>query len=318
MKPFTVVSTFAGCGGSSLGYAMAGGKVLLAVEWDAHAVETYRANAPDTKVWKGDIRKLDARDAMRLAGVKEGKLDVLDGSPPCQGFSSAGHRRVGDLRNQLYREYVRLLRAFKPRAFVMENVRGLLSSTMRPILKDIVAQMRSSGYEIDVRLLNAKDYGVAQTRRRLIFVGARKDLKILPALEPETRPTPTAMAALKGCPKEKPVLLNGMVLWLWTKCRPGQKLKDVHPNGAFFSWAKLDPYGVCPTIVTDSYILHWREARYLTSREAARLQGFPDWFKWHGTLHERIKRIGNSVPPPLTRAVAELVKKQILSKRRES
>jgi DNA (cytosine-5)-methyltransferase 1 len=93
VKKPTVISTFAGCGGSSLGYKMAGFKELLAVEWDNNAVETFKLNFPSIPVYHGDIAKLTGKKCMELAGIRKGELDVLDGSPPCQGFSTAGKRK---------------------------------------------------------------------------------------------------------------------------------------------------------------------------------------------------------------------------------
>ena len=97
-----MISLFAGCGGSSLGYSMAGYRELLAVEWDDHAVETFKLNFPDVPVWHGDIAELSVEECLRLAGLRPGQLDVLDGSPPCQGFSTAGKRKIDDGRNQLF------------------------------------------------------------------------------------------------------------------------------------------------------------------------------------------------------------------------
>lgn len=122
----TVVSLFAGCGGSSLGYSMAGFREPLAVEWDEYAVETFRANFPDVPVWQGDIAELSVEECLRLTGLQPGELDVLDGSPPCQGFSTAGRRKMDDGRNQLFQEYVRLLRGLRPKVLVMENVSGMV------------------------------------------------------------------------------------------------------------------------------------------------------------------------------------------------
>ena len=122
----TVISLFAGCGGSSLGYSMAGYRELLAVEWDDHAVETFKANFPDVPVYHGDIAKLSVEEALRITGLKPGELDVLDGSPPCQGFSTAGKRKMDDSRNQLFREYIRLLRGLQPKVLIMENVSGMV------------------------------------------------------------------------------------------------------------------------------------------------------------------------------------------------
>ena len=118
----TVISTFAGAGGSSLGYSMAGFRELLAVEWDDNAVETFKLNFPDVPVYQGDIAKLSVDEVLRITELKIGELDVFDGSPPCQGFSTAGKRQLDDPRNQLFREYVRLLRGLRPKVFIMENV----------------------------------------------------------------------------------------------------------------------------------------------------------------------------------------------------
>ena len=127
----TLVSLFAGCGGSSCGYRAAGYDVRLAVEWDPVAATAYRDNFPGTTVHQGDIASLDGPAALASARIGPGELDVLDGSPPCQGFSTAGRRAFGDGRNRLFEEYVRLLSAFRPRALVMENVTGLRKGKMR-------------------------------------------------------------------------------------------------------------------------------------------------------------------------------------------
>lgn len=186
----TVVSTFAGCGGSSLGYKMAGYECKLAVEWDDNAAETYRLNFPQTTLFHGDIAKLSDEMALRMSGLRQGELDVFDGSPPCQGFSTAGKRQIDDPRNQLFREYVRLLRAFRPRAFVMENVSGMVKGHMRTLFAEILGDLKSCGYVVRARLLNAAWYGVPQSRERMIFIGVREDLGVDP-----THPSPTVRRA---------------------------------------------------------------------------------------------------------------------------
>ena len=144
----TVISTFAGCGGSSLGYSMAGYRELLAVEWDNNAVETFKLNFPGVPVYHGDIAKLSVDECMRLAGLSEpGELDLLDGSPPCQGFSTAGKRNIDDDRNQLFREYVRLLRGLRPKVFVMENVSGLVKGKMKLVFAEIMRELKPAGTE---------------------------------------------------------------------------------------------------------------------------------------------------------------------------
>jgi len=172
----TLISLFAGCGGSSLGYSMAGYRELLAVEWDDHAVATFRLNFPDVPVYHGDIAKLSVDECLRLAGIGPEELDVLDGSPPCQGFSTAGKRKMDDGRNQLFREYVRLLRGLRPKVLVMENVSGMVKGKMKLIFAEILRELKESGYHVSARLMNAMYYGVPQSRQRMIFIGGREDL----------------------------------------------------------------------------------------------------------------------------------------------
>ena len=172
----TVISTFAGCGGSSLGYKLAGFRELLAVEWDNNAVETFRLNFPEVPVYHGDIAKLTGAECMRLAGVGVGELDVFDGSPPCQGFSTAGKRKFDDPRNSLFREYARLLKELQPRVFVMENVTGMIKGHMKQAYLTIIAELRACGYRAKGEVLNAMYFNVPQSRERVIIIGVRNDL----------------------------------------------------------------------------------------------------------------------------------------------
>lgn len=172
----TVVSTFAGGGGSSLGYQMAGYRELLAVEWDDDAVRTLRDNFMKLQVYHGDIKELSVKECLRLIQKKPGELDVLDGSPPCQGFSTAGKRNFGDPRNSLFGEFVRLLEGLKPKVFVMENVKGMIKGPMKRIFLQIMQALRGAGYHVEAQVMNAKFYGVPQSRERVIFIGLRQDL----------------------------------------------------------------------------------------------------------------------------------------------
>jgi DNA (cytosine-5)-methyltransferase 1 len=171
-----VISLFAGCGGSSLGYSMAGYRELLAVEWDKHAVETFRLNFPGVQEWQGDIADLSVEECLRITGLQPGQLDVLDGSPPCQGFSTAGKRKMDDGRNQLFREYIRLLRGLQPKVLIMENVSGMVKGKMKLIFVEILKELKASGYHVSARLMNAMYFGVPQSRQRMIFIGVREDL----------------------------------------------------------------------------------------------------------------------------------------------
>lgn len=185
----TVISTFAGAGGSSLGYSMAGFRELLAVEWDDNAVETFRLNFPDVPVYHGDIAKLSVDEVLRMTGLQVGELDVFDGSPPCQGFSMAGKRMLDDPRNQLFREYVRLLRGLKPKVFIMENVSGMVKGLMKLVFVEILRELKASEYQVSARLLNSMYFNVPQSRERMIFIGVRDDLNIKPS-HPEAESMP--------------------------------------------------------------------------------------------------------------------------------
>lgn len=173
---FTVGSTFSGCGGSSLGMKWAGGKVLFAIEWDANAVETYRLNHKGTPVLHRDIATVTVEELLTLTGLQPGELDVLEGSPPCQGFSTAGKRQIDDPRNSLFKEYVRLLRGLKPKVFVMENVSGMVKGDMKHVFAIIMRELKASDYQVKCQLMNTMYFGVPQSRERVIFIGVRNDI----------------------------------------------------------------------------------------------------------------------------------------------
>lgn len=189
---FKVASTFSGCGGSSLGYKMAGFRVVWASEFVPAAQETYRANFPKTILDERDIRTVKAIDILKATGLKKGELDVFDGSPPCASFSTAGKREKGwgeekkysDLRQRtddLFFEYARLLRGLQPKVFVAENVSGLVKGSAKGYFKLILQELESCGYRVGVKVLDAQWLGVPQARSRTIFVGVREDLGLLPA-----------------------------------------------------------------------------------------------------------------------------------------
>jgi len=189
----TVASTFSGCGGSCLGFEMAGCRVLWANEFLPIARESYAANHPETLLDGRDIRKVDARDILDAISLERGELDVFNGSPPCQAFSSAGQGAKGwgtqrdygngvkQCNEDLFFEYVRLVEGLQPRVFVAENVAGLTRGAAIGYFKLIMRQMEAAGYRVRCKVLDAQWLGVPQSRSRSIFVGVRKDL----GLEPE-------------------------------------------------------------------------------------------------------------------------------------
>lgn len=252
----TVISTFAGCGGSSLGYKMAGFKELLAVEWDDNAVETFKLNFPEVPVYHGDIAKLTGAECMRLAGgLKPGELDVFDGSPPCQGFSMAGKRKWDDPRNSLFAEYARLLAELQPKVFVMENVTGMVKGHMKQAYLKIMATLRGCGYTAKGEVMNAMYYGVPQARQRVIIIGVRNDLGIEPTHpKPQTEPKACGKA-LAGIIQDEPqrewLLKEGISRSscnkFWPYLKPGEH-GDKLTKGSGSSCSKYDPAKPAPTI----------------------------------------------------------------------
>lgn len=315
----TVISTFAGCGGSSLGYKAAGFRELAAVEWDEHACECLRLNFPGVHVVQGDIAEVSGTDLMRDAGISRGDLDVLDGSPPCQGFSHIGQRGLADLRNQLYKQMIRLADEIRPRAVVMENVTGLTHGPMKYILGDILRSFVEIGYVVNARVLNATWYGVPQARKRLILIGVRDDIDVRPGHPlPTIRKAMTVRQAFEGLSPAAdddfvPLGKDTIGARYWPLMKPHESVKNtIHrlggKTGSYFSFIKIDPHRPSPTIVKGMSLSHWASPRFLSIPEVQRLSSFPDDFRMGGSVRERWARLGNSAPPGLMEAVARHVR----------
>lgn len=184
---FSAASSFSGCGGSSLGYRMAGFRVGWASEFIDAARDCYRANFPATYIDPRDVREVTPGDVLKACGLKEGELDVFDGSPPCASFSTSGKREAGwgkfkkysdtvQRTDDLFFEYARLVKGIRPRVFVAENVSGLIKGTAKGYFLEILAALKACGYAVEARVLDAQWLGVPQQRQRVIFVGVRDDL----------------------------------------------------------------------------------------------------------------------------------------------
>lgn len=321
-KP-TVISTFAGCGGSSLGYHLAGFRELLAVEFDDNAVETFKLNFPGVPVYHGDICKLTSKECMKLAGIKPGELDVFDGSPPCQGFSTAGKRKYDDPRNSLFREFSRLLNDLQPKVFVMENVTGMIKGHMKQAYLEIVKTLRECGYRVRGEVLNAMYFNVPQSRQRVIVIGVREDLGIEPSHpKPQTKPI-SVREAFHGCEIGlSDGLFTGERLALAEKIKQHSDESSVIKGYSFnlkrLSWNKpsrtiLKSVGT-PSGTYGGGLIHPELNRHVSIGELKRLGSFPDGFEFIGKYTKQWERIGNSVPPNLMRAIAEHIRTEILEK----
>ena len=186
---FTVISTFAGGGGSSTGYKLAGGQILLVNEFVESARETYLANYPDTPILPQDIKDLTGYDFLQEAGIRPGELDILDGSPPCSAFSISGKRDKGwdqekeysdgkkvENIEDLFLEYIRIAKEIQPKIIVAENVKGITAGEAKKKLNEFINEFQKIGYDVVYKVMNAADYGVPQARERTIFVCIREDV----------------------------------------------------------------------------------------------------------------------------------------------
>ncbi len=307
----TVISTFAGCGGSSLGYSMAGFRELLAVEWDQNAVDTFGLNFPDVPVYHGDIAKLSVDECLSRTGLQPGDLDVFDGSPPCQGFSTAGKRVLDDPRNQLFREYVRLLRGLMPKVFVMENVSGMVKGKMKLIFADILRELKASGYVVSARLMNAMYFNVPQSRERMIFIGVREDLGVVPT-HPRGSGRPVGIAFPETRTTQERISDHNVNTALAHKAR-----HEAKGNGFGFqvlSISKPAPTWPKTMMISTSaprYVergIHWLPS----SVELSAIASYPLPFQFIGGYEKQWERIGNSVPPLFMRSIAQHIRTHIL------
>jgi DNA (cytosine-5)-methyltransferase 1 len=320
---FNVVSLFAGGGGSSTGYRLAGGNVLAINEFIESAQETYQQNYPDTHIFKQDIRELTGKIILDKLQIKKGELDILDGSPPCASFSIAGAKEKlwGEVKkysdteqrtDDLFFEFARILNEIQPKVFVCENVAGLVSGVSSKLLGNqqynifgeeentIYHTLTKCGYSVRFKVLNAKNYRVPQNRDRTIFIGVRNDIKNVITF-----------------PKVFPEIVT-----------IGEALNDVEyiemKRKAFGESTprRADKNSVCFTITADGLgatrrykvIRTNKEQNKLNIDELKILSSFPTDYKLTGSYSKQWERIGRAVPPLMMKEIAEHIYKTILNK----
>lgn len=171
-----LISLFSGCGGLDLGFEKAGFDIPVANEFDKAIWETFKINHPKTNLIEGDVRQITKKD---IEPYISGEVDGIIGGPPCQSWSEAGALKgIEDARGKLFYDYIRILTEFKPKFFLAENVSGMLATRHSEAVENILRLFKEAGYDVSLTLANAKDYGVAEERKRVFFIGFRKDLGI--------------------------------------------------------------------------------------------------------------------------------------------
>ncbi len=346
---FNFIDVFAGAGGLSCGMEMAGMTCVLGIDADKHAMRTFAHNHKKAEVFCGDVTKLTKAELKRLTGGK--KIHAVVGGPPCQGFSTVGLGNPDDIRNTLFRQFVRIVKETKPDFVVVENVTGMLAKKNEQTLKAILKCFKQMGYPMDVRVLSAHEYGVPEMRRRTILIGNRigadvvfpvvthsdskkkKPVTVAEALkdiadkkgkthnhdlDSAKLPSKIDEKRLERIPQghgiryerdEKKFLTKALSLGLdWKNLREGRFRQT--------KYFRLDGNKPSPTIMTHRHsYYHPTETRYLTQREAARLQSFPNNFVFFGPLSAQWRQIGNAVPPLLGKALGLAIYKMISNKK---
>lgn len=345
-----VISLFSGAGGLDVGLEQAGYDVSVAVDFDHDSCETLKANFSNTAVIEGDIQQISTERILQEGNLSPGEVDLLVGGPPCQPFSKSafwnGSKGLQDPRAVTLHEYIRILREAQPKAFILENVFGLLYKNNKDAFELLRQGFAELGYDINWTVVNTAWYGVPQIRQRLIILGSRigrlefprpthvdtQEAQENPQLFSGNEvPYVTARDAFKGLTNEwdevpKELVVAGKWCHLLGDIPPGDNYlfyteKKGHPN-PLFEWRsrywsfllKLSPDKPSWTIQAQPgpYVgpFHW-ESRRLTLGERKRIQTFPDDYRFVGGKGSVQKQIGNAVPCLLGKVLGEAIKKQI-------
>lgn len=307
----TCVEICAGAGGQALGLAMAGFVHVALVEYEKEYCDILKENRPEWPIICADVHDFDGKP---YHGV-----DLFAGGVPCPPFSVAGKQLGADDERDLFPEALRLVREIEPRAIMLENVRGFLDPSFREYREYILRSIAHMGYDVQIKLLQASDYGVSQLRPRVVIVGIRNDepgrfIFSYPAPHPEQTPTVGALlqdlmaeAGWKGArkwakqaDKIAPTIVGG------SKKHGGP---DLGPTRARRAWAEMQVEG--KSIADKAPDPEFTGMPRLTPRMIARIQGFPDTWVFGKTKTRACRMIGNAFPPPVAKAVGEKIKEAL-------
>ena len=333
---YNAISLFSGCGGSSLGYKLAGFNILLALEFISKAAEVYRLNHKGTIVLEKDIRETTGQEILDLIGLKKYELDLLDGSPPCSSYSVNGLREAGwgKVKNysstkqrvdDLFFEYARIVEDMMPKVIVAENVKGLTLGKAKDVLSEIILTFNKIGYNVKYDVLDASDYGVPQKRERLIFIGVRNDFKIDPILpKPLGTKKITTKEAIedllhKGTDQVNNSKRDVLIKKYFPAGTTSKDIKEISKKLGIKVYEQSfrrdkwnEPYYTIKQHHTRPY--HPQVDRLMSIWEAMRIQTFPDDFILPHSPTQNWERIGRAVPPELMKHIALCVKNNILDK----
>ncbi|MEM0027260.1 MAG: DNA cytosine methyltransferase [Ignisphaera sp.] len=316
MKP-TVIDLFCGAGGFSRGFKEAGFNIALAIDNDPSCGKTFKTNFSNTIVLVEDIKDVTGSDIIYYTGHN---YDVVIGSPPCEPFTGANPKREINPIDRLYKdpmgkltlEFIRIIGELKPRIFIMENVPAILEE---PIKKSLINEFKSIGYnQIYFNVLNAEKFGNPSKRKR-VFISN------VPINPRPTNKVVVVAEALKNLPspQESTIPNHEFVPVSEKKLKRISRVK--HGKAAYYYYGsskllpnliKLNPYEVAPTVLGSSRFIHPFENRLLTVREQARLMGYPDDHVFFGGRDQQFNQVGESVPPPLSYAIAKFLMEKIL------
>lgn len=334
-----LISLFSGGGGLDLGLEAAGFETIFATDIDTHSCLTLKAGKAkaaelglpflqSAKVMQADILELSPAEIMNVAGVQPGEVDLLAGGPPCQAFSIFGRRQgENDPRGKLYREYLRILAEVRPKAFIFENVFGLLTIHGGETFKELCTQLESPGdgvkYTLSTFRLNAADYGVPQFRDRVFIIGSREGLTIknIPLICAPASDNSSGLCHRTVADGLRNIPPLGKKLANHTSRNHSERIIERYHSLSFGERDpktrinKLDPKRPSFTIIVGSDKgggkghVHPHEPREVSPRESARMQTFPDWWAFSGTSRHPIRQVGNAVPPIL----AAMIGRELIS-----